>query len=726
MSQPFYASGDTLRFTAFVIRTSAAKPEVQNGILQVEFRAPKAGQSQRLQFKMEKGVAVGTIALPDSLVQGIYELVAYSSRTAPGNAPGIPVRVLGPVSLKDAQNGRPEKATAQVKAYPEGGKLVAGAQGVVAIDVIDAAQKGYEVNGKVVESSGKAVSNFKTDASGKALVKFVPQDGQTYQVQVSSPLGKPMTTTLPAPVAAGIAVQVNAQSGDSLVRVTVQANEGLLQTARGEEIQVALLVNGQVLTRKITLQQATPQEVTFSQKDLPFGRAEVVLVRANGQVEGERVVFLTGGRTLHVQVKTDRQKYGRREQVTVTVLTTDATGSPVSADLSVAVRKVSDATSGVADSESAVNQDWQMRKQPPLLVAWTPDATPSASLQVNHSEASLAKRGRLVNAAGNALGNTTLVFLGDKEAGSIVLTTQTDGSFTLENEGTESGRRLIYEALQGGKRIEDAKIEWHQSELNLISRFTSVLEPTPEEAGYLQQAALRKQVAQAFPALRPRQDEGIHYPDPLDSASVGAPDRFFDLTKYVEFKTMEEVIKEVLPITDLVSTKSGKEPRIYSLDLKARFKEHPLYLVNGYPTLNNQWILALPASAVKGVGLYYSSARLRGLGLPARNGIISIVTHNASLPPDTFKDNQTFTLEGIAKNVAFNAPNHEYVAKDRTPDFRYLLHWGPSLKTDATGKAVFTFYTSDDVGTFLIEAQGLSEKSTPSGGQQTFKVAASF
>ena len=40
--------------------------------------------------------------------------------------------------------------------------------------------------------------------------------------------------------------------------------------------------------------------------------------------------------------------------------------------------------------------------------------------------------------------------------------------------------------------------------------------------------------------------------------------------------------------------------------------------------------------------------------------------------------------------------------KSRIADFRNVLYWNPSIKTNTNGKAVITFYTGDNIDNFVI------------------------
>ena len=42
------------------------------------------------------------------------------------------------------------------------------------------------------------------------------------------------------------------------------------------------------------------------------------------------------------------------------------------------------------------------------------------------------------------------------------------------------------------------------------------------------------------------------------------------------------------------------------------------------------------------------------------------------------------------------------------PDFRSVLYWSPDVNTDAGGKALASFYTSDKPGQYIAVMQGIT------------------
>jgi hypothetical protein len=67
-------------------------------------------------------------------------------------------------------------------------------------------------------------------------------------------------------------------------------------------------------------------------------------------------------------------------------------------------------------------------------------------------------------------------------------------------------------------------------------------------------------------------------------------------------------------------------------------------------------------------------------------------------------------FHGYQPQQEFTSPDYsdEQKLKSRIPDFRNLLFWDPSVKTDNTGKAHISFYTSDNTANYIISIKGMS------------------
>jgi len=64
---------------------------------------------------------------------------------------------------------------------------------------------------------------------------------------------------------------------------------------------------------------------------------------------------------------------------------------------------------------------------------------------------------------------------------------------------------------------------------------------------------------------------------------------------------------------------------------------------------------------------------------------------------------------GFQKPAEFYAPKYDTPTQNTKPDLRTTIHWQPSLTTDETGTANFSFYTADTPGTYTVVIEGVTD-----------------
>ena len=70
----------------------------------------------------------------------------------------------------------------------------------------------------------------------------------------------------------------------------------------------------------------------------------------------------------------------------------------------------------------------------------------------------------------------------------------------------------------------------------------------------------------------------------------------------------------------------------------------------------------------------------------------------------------SFQFAGYNQEKEFYSPNYTLPQRDFKPDYRKTLYWQPEVNLDKDGKAVFTFFTSDEKGEYIIHCEGRTDK----------------
>lgn len=217
----------------------------------------------------------------------------------------------------------------------------------------------------------------------------------------------------------------------------------------------------------------------------------------------------------------------------------------------------------------------------------------------------------------------------------------------------------------------------------------------------------------------------INPPQPPNRDSTtfyGTPDERYNLDAYTRFTVMDEVLSEYVP--GVVVRKQNRRVLLRATNLPYRkiFDDAPLMLIDGVAIFDTDRLMALSPLKVKSLDVVM---RRYFLGYSTIAGIISFRTYRGDLAGFQ-PDPRAVVLEydGLQTPREFYAPRYETPAQQasRRPDFRTLLHWNPRVLTNAQGKATLSFYTSDQEGTYLIVAQGLTSSGQSGFVQQRIRV----
>jgi hypothetical protein len=184
---------------------------------------------------------------------------------------------------------------------------------------------------------------------------------------------------------------------------------------------------------------------------------------------------------------------------------------------------------------------------------------------------------------------------------------------------------------------------------------------------------------------------------------------------------VEEAVREIIPSVKIRNYNGDTETRIFNVAAKKYFPYQPLYFIDGKPTYNNDLVLRMSADQVQEINVYLSSITLKQFGFLGNQGVISIRTKKGNFNMPESENQNIVAANGIEQSLEFNIP--KLASRSTTlPDFRPVLYWNPRVTTDANGRAVFTFPTSDAATRFRIEIEGISADGLPGAGTAEFST----
>ena len=160
----------------------------------------------RLEGLTDRGVGQGVFVAAGQLPEGTYTLVARSMDGAFAEQ-----KQSFFIGRRPAAAGSASKKLA-VAFYPEGGALVEGLENRVYFSARDSLGNPAAIKGMVVDGRNQDIAEVETAREGMGSFSFLPSEGQSYRLQISSPKGIRRQFPLPE-VTSGEKIVVDAGTG---------------------------------------------------------------------------------------------------------------------------------------------------------------------------------------------------------------------------------------------------------------------------------------------------------------------------------------------------------------------------------------------------------------------------------------------------------------------------------------------------------------------------------
>ncbi|SET35990.1 MG2 domain-containing protein [Hymenobacter actinosclerus] len=767
LDRPYYASGQTVWFKAYVVEADSHRPDTLSKILYVELVSARQAVVARRLLRLEAGVAPGDLALPDTLPAGTYQLRAYTNWMR--NA-GPAFFFSRPLAVLDTRGSLPAPPATAAKTdlqfFPEGGNLVDELESEVGFRAVDAQGRGVAVQGTILDARGQEVARFRSQHAGMGTFRLTPAPGQRYRAVVTGPGGTRAEYALPASEPAGYVLRVSETDADFMVTIRRRPAPGeappagpalLLGQVRGQ-VSYAVQVAGA---------GATPVAVRLPKAKFPAGLAHLTLFDEQGTAQCERLVFVPNPPGVRLALTSDKPTYGPREAVRLRLKATDAAGQPVAGQFSVAVTAGSptETTGPTIVSHLLLSSDLVGPVEAPEYYVQEPQ-TPEIRQALNAllltqgwrrfvwkallagplpapgflPEQALTVSGQVLTAAGQPAVRT-VSYLQTNPTREARMQTEADGRFRFRGlDGLDTTQVMLRAQTVKGER-----------ELMIRLLAPPAIEPlvpaTPLAAPGSPAAAALAAYARA--SQQQRADEKLVVKGAVALGNVDVRGNRVKVTDDVIRPYAVNSAAVVLDVSDLKAKGDSRTVMQYlqgrvagvtitgghanirnALNLADGSKIEALYVIDGV-IVPAEVIANYPIGEVQSIDVMKQSAA--GLfGTQGAGGVIAVHSRTKGIlldpnPKDAFMAARTGVLSvqvpGYYRAREFYAPRYEAAASAAKPDPRYTtLYWAPMVQTDASGQAQLSFYTSDAGGSFNAIGEGLSTQGTPLHGSTSLNV----
>jgi len=216
---------------------------------------------------------------------------------------------------------------ARLNYYPEGGDVVDGLLSRVLIELKDLDNKPLAVPGMLLEN-GKPIDTFKTDASGVASIELIPHAAARYSVQLLDSI-KILEDVFPQILKEGYILRVN----EGLIKDSLH----IRIASTNPQAMVYVLVHNykkEYFFEEVYLNKGQ-QIITYPGDQVGPGLATVTIFNDKGMPVAERCIYKQAVSEPKLKITIDSAAYGNRSKLVARITSTDASGKPVPALVSV-------------------------------------------------------------------------------------------------------------------------------------------------------------------------------------------------------------------------------------------------------------------------------------------------------------------------------------------------------------------------------------------------------
>lgn len=709
-----YETAENLWFKGYVVNAQLLAPSPTSQTLYISLlRLPSKTPVWEEKYAVANGFTNGHIYVNDTLQSGHYALVAHTGLSvSPDDAEISTARIIEIIKNTTALEGRNKFPSLEIPKdsisfilMAEGGYPVAGLMGRVAFKAVNPKGQPVDVSGTLYDGT-KALLHFKSQHAGMGSFYVTPRQNANYVIKVD---GCGQSFPFPQVVPAGQLLQL-VRKDETVAVFKVAQNSGLPTQKMQLRLQSRGLGCG---SAEFELKDEALIKIQLA--DVPAGIAEVTLLNAAGQPVAERLLYVHDRSRLNLKATLNKQRFGPKQQVVLTINAADANGTPVAASFGVSVADVIYSNPGNTQNiESHFKLSAQLRgsiydpayyfdpkntnRQQALdlllltqgwrAYRWVEQQQNPAALVTDTLTGSIYARKK--KAAEKLGGQYIAAFFADGQSASAFLETDEMGEYQIPPEALMYNRRgnVYFKLLYANNDIKMNKIA---------------------DAG---QDYFRKYDAQ----------KTLPLPIPVTTLKKEPPLGRFDLNNGM--RQLDEVV---------ITAKTNKPRRFAdkymgTLDSIAKFERNTDFVCAN-------WMLNCPIPAhrlnsrppVEGE-IYSKAENIKDAGLPG--GAWLVVGSALHMPyrfPKFTEDQlmEKFNLarvKGYYPEKEFYSPVYDDVTPDAIPDYRNTLYWNPLVITDENGNAEVTFYSSDISSEFVVNIEGITAEGLMGTAKVSFKT----
>ena len=753
LNKPWYNRADTIWFKVYTVIGSSHQLTGLSKVAYAELVNSHDSVMQRLNLKLESGMANGDFTLPLSLTPGIYRIRAYTNwmkndgeryfydqEINIGGLPAntVPAAALSTPAITSTNN---KNALPDMQFFPEGGTLVNGLRSRVAFKALNPDGTAATIKGSITSSAGDTVAAFESGHAGMGLFAFTPQDDKSYKAILKFANGATQTADLPKAATEGYSITVNNADKDTLL-VKIAANASLFKNKAGSGFFLLAQSGGKIYYTTSGTLTSTVFTLHISKSHFPTGVVRLTLFSDLGEPLNERVLFIQQPDNLLVNVSSEKNNYTENEKIAVSLGVNTYIHQPAIGAFSVTVVNeslvpadefaeptifsqllLSDEIHGVIadpgyylanhDESRVADLDMLMLTQGYRKLEWKQllDTTKQAPKFL--AEDGLSVSGIVKTMDGKLVANGKVTLIATRQLMTADTMTNKDGRFNITGLDINDKLPIMIKAVnENNKNNVDIVLDQPELAVNPVLTYTVSANIPPAtlqamQKSYQDNERLSMQGKQLKEVKIHDSNPDKNKNDLSGSANLNGPG---NADQIVMGKNLLEMGCPI--ITDCLAAKlafvSVQNGKVYDVSRgrSGIMKSGPMNVfidgsIGSLDDISVDQIYSIEVlTSVKYKAIY---------GHDAAGGLILVTTKrgipkNEQTPPEKAPGMLSYVFNGYYKARTFYTPKYE--APNPVNEQRTAIYWKPDILTDKDGKASLQ-YINAGKGNYQVVVEGI-------------------
>jgi TonB-dependent Receptor Plug Domain len=782
--KPYYMAGETMWFKGYLFDGPSHQLDTTSKVLYVELLDEVHGKVILSQTWRCDGTTHGNIALPDTLSEGVYKIRAFTNYMRNYSEEFFfyqEFKIWGNGNHLAEEKSSLSNEDFDVQFFPEAGNSVVGLNSRIAYKAINSSGKGIDIQGFVLENMKDTVVAFQSEHLGMGYFNYTSEAQKNYTAFVKKNNGKYRKFSLPKALEKGYTMSVDNLTSKDRIKIFVANNSPKPDEidVESEDIIVVAHQRGQLCFMAKGTDTQKSISISMPKNKIPEdGIVQITLLNAKGEPLCERLIFNNQERQLKLKITPDKTIYKNREKVTLNLEAIDAEGKPVEGNFSVAVTdahqvltdphqenvltylllssdasKISNTDNSALlrgkiekpayyfekeNANAARHLDILMMTQGWRRFLWR-DLMADKMPKINYFyEAGLDVTGSVRKLDGQIDNNVTLTLIikNDKKKPQMQLTSSdstgrfgfyeldfydTTQVFVQSSRGGNKDLNISIDSRKPFPKVRIVKIPYNPIEIN-ENELADFLKNTSQAMSFDKKSIFNKnQMLESVNVRVSKLDET----DPRRTYTRATNTIIVDNNVCRGATNVLQMIQGRVPgVMISPNARGGYDVEIRGTTSMVGSNE-PFYLMDGMPVDVDALFSVVPCNIERIDVLKGADATL--FGSVGAKGVISIFTKRTIENSDVSKNKSSPT--SVQKRIGYETPREFYAPKydvstpdNVRPDFRSTIYWQPNVKTDATGKATLTYWSSDAKTNVRVIAEGVSSRGVVGVGKFEYGV----